>query len=819
MPVFSVFAVSLSTLFFEVLLNRSFAIGQSVHLAFMVISIAMFGYSAGSIWMHVRIARPAAGRAVRRAVRRALRRALPPIAQTDRVLGLPPGVLPLVTGAFILVAWKLQLLLPFEALEVPFSPIQVVYLAALFLFLAVPFFFVGVITSVGFAERTSQPGVVYAASMIGGAVGAVVPALLLPRIGFSGCVLLSAGVAAVPSLIRRSVGPRLGSIAFLALVGGLFLIGPDLDPRPSSYKALERFMQHPDARILSTEESITGRIDTYNGHGFHAAPGLSLSYRGPIPTQTGVFTDGESSVALYGASATASAEDYRFALASVGAAPFSLVPRPKRVLVVLEGGGTAIAAALASGATEVEVLAFPPGRAAAVSSQYGRRGVTVTGGPLRRSIGRLVGRYDLILIDHPGSSVPGMTSINEDFLLTTEAMAELLSHLDPDGILAVTRRLQIPPSDSLKAFAIASDVLKQIGCSNPREQTCILRSYNTYSLMVSRTPISDSDKGAIKEFAIEHGFDMVHLDGLHREDANKNNRRPSAIYYDAVDALAADLESGSDEFTKSYYVDISAPRDNRPYFNRFVRWRALKELFDATGGRAYPFYFAGEILVVILFGVALLFSGAIIVTPALTTARRKKRRLSTDSAVVPYLSVISLLLGVGFMFFEIGWIKGLIPLTGSPSLSFTAVVAIILVASGLGGWLSERVKNGHLLTIGILGIAALAGSTVAMRLVLPVLPGMSAPSMWIIVSVLVAVPGILLGMPLPLTMRILCRDATDQILGWAFNGTASVLASVGSAGMALLWGIQSLLLIALGVYLGVFCLWFIVLRVQRHSQK
>jgi hypothetical protein len=790
MPVFSVFAVSVSTLFFEVLLNRSFAIGQSVQLAFMVISIAMFGYSAGSIWLHVRMARPE--------------------ARVDRVLKLPLGALPLVAGGSVLASWGLHLRIPLEMIEVPFSPIQVLYLASTFLLLATPFFFAGVITSVGFARRTSRPGVVYAASMIGSAIGATMPALLLPRIGFSGCVLLSAGFAAVPSVIRGRAWSRLGSIAFMILIGSLSVVGPDLAPTPSSYKALQRFMQHPDARILSTEESITGRMDTYDGSGLHAAPGLSLKYRGPIPAQTAVFTDGGAPVALYAAGAAASAADYKFALASVGAAPFAVVPRPDRVLVVLKGGGIAIAAAIASEASVVNVLAFPTGRAATVATQYSGLGVAVTSGPLRRSIGKLEDFYDLIMIDHPGSSVPGMTSINEDFLLTTEAFLKLLCHLEPGGILSVTRRLQIPPSDSLKALAIAFAALEEMGYPNPLEHTCILRSYNTYTLMIARAPIDDSGRRSIREFAAKLGFDIVQLNGLLPEEANRHNQRPSAIYFDAVRALATDLESGSDAFTATYYTDITAPRDGRPYFSRFVRWRALRELFDATGGRTYPFYFASEILIALVFGIALIFSAAIIVTPAIASTKRKRRR-----PAVLYLSIISLLLGVGYMLFEIGWIKGLAPLTGSPSFSFTVVVAVLLVASGLGGWLSERVEKRHLLTIGVLAASTLAGSAVSMRLILPILPGMSPVPMWITVSALVAIPGTLLGMPLPLVMRILCRDATDQILGWALNGTASVLASIGSAGLALLLGIQSLLWMVLLVYLGIIGLWIIAVRARK----
>ena len=794
MPIFSVFAVSLSTLFFEVLLQRSFAITQWVHLAFMVISIAMFGYSAGGVWMHVRIARQGPDTA-RQGPDTARRRALP-----------------LIAGASILGSWILYQRIPFDAISLPFSAFQALYLAAIFLLLAVPFFFAGVVTSIGFAERTFSPGVVYAASMTGSAAGAVMPALLLPVIGFSGCVLLSASIAAAPSLFRGRIGVRIGSAAFMAAVACLFLIAPDMDPVPSSYKELEKFMQHPNARILSTDESIAGRVDAYDGSGFHTAPGLSLSYRGPIPAQTGLFTDGGSPVSLY---AGAGAADYQFALACVGAAPFALVPHPDRVLVLLESGGTAIAAALASGASEVDVLDFLPARASAVAAHYRQFGVSVAAGPLRTSMGRIEKQYEIIMIDHPGSSIPGIASINEDFLLTSESFLELLSHLKPGGVLSVSRRLQFPPSDSLKTLAIAFEALSEAGYSSPFEQICILRSYNTYLLMMQQEPIGESEAFSIRKFAADYGFDLVYLNGMEPNEANRHNRRSDAIYYDAVSALAADLERGSDTFTATYYADIRAPRDDRPYFNRFVRWRTLKELYEATGGRTYPFYFAGEILIVLVFGIALLFSLLIIVTPAIAAAvRRRPEHTSIGGANTPprrrtglEQSLMFLLLGAGFMFFEIGWIKRLIPLAGNTSLSFTTVLAILLVVSGFGGWLSERVERRHLLVIGLLGIASLVVSALGMKLVVPALLRLPSVLSWLIVFPLVALPGIFLGMPIPLLMRHVCKNPSAQILGWALSGTASVLASVASAGLVLFWGIQTLLWTALMVYSGVFALY------------
>jgi len=51
MLLFAIFFVSFSTLAFEVLLARVFAIGQWNHLSFMVISIALFGFGASGTFL------------------------------------------------------------------------------------------------------------------------------------------------------------------------------------------------------------------------------------------------------------------------------------------------------------------------------------------------------------------------------------------------------------------------------------------------------------------------------------------------------------------------------------------------------------------------------------------------------------------------------------------------------------------------------------------------------------------------------------------------------------------------------------------------
>lgn len=861
-PVVSVFAVSLASLSFEVLINRAFSITQWMYLAFFVISIAMFGYSAGSVWIHRRVtgrpvrraagrparrpARRLSGRPARRPARRATRRPGPEAAAVDAAVPVSRDgdllpTLVLVAGAAMLGSWLLQLIIPFDAVRLPFSVPQAAYLAAVFLLLALPFFFAGAVTAVAFAVSGVRPGYIYAASMAGSAAGALLPALLLPFAGFSGCLLLSVAIALAPALSRGRPAVRIAAAACIAGCAALYFGGAAIDPAPSSYKALAQYMEHPDAEITSTRESIDGRLDAYRGAGFHAAPGLSLSYRGPIPEQTALFVDGGAPTVLYAGSTPG---DYQFALASVGALAFALVPSPENVLVVLSSGGAGIAAAVAAGAVRIDVADHLTYRGDAVEAHYGGFGVTAYGGPIRRSVETLNREYDLILIEHPGSSTPAMTSINEDYALTAEGIAALLGKLSHDGILSINRRLQVPPADMLKVLGAVYMALEKSGVPAPETHLAVIRNYNTYSLVVGLKPFAGTTAvraTAISEFCTVYGFDPVYFSGIDSQEVNINNRRPVPIYYTAVTTLLSDLASDSNAFQAEYYLNIRVPTDDRPYLDRILKWGKLRELYGVTGARQYPFYFSGEIVIVLVFAIALVFSLVIILLPAIRASRGAAASAAGSAAASGKAdgaagaagggapdtraprsldrlarSLIFCLAGAGYMLFEIAWIKRLVPVVGSHSWSFAVVLAAVLISSGAGGYLSVKIPYRRAAAVLLLPAVTVLLSLFGMRVLLPGISGVGGWIRWPVIIILVAAPGLPLGMPISLTMRYVCRSPSDRVFGWALNGAISVLSSVGAAGLALYTGIQSLLWFAAASYALLWALFSLQTSWQSH---
>ena len=67
------------------------------------------------------------------------------------------------------------------------------------------------------------------------------------------------------------------------------------------------------------------------------------------------------------------------------------------------------------------------------------------------------------LIDSFGVASAGLYGLSESYLYTVEAFQDLPDRLAPDGILAVTRWLSLPPARCAKLFATAVVALEDKG--------------------------------------------------------------------------------------------------------------------------------------------------------------------------------------------------------------------------------------------------------------------------------------------------------------------------------------------------------------------
>jgi hypothetical protein len=182
------------------------------------------------------------------------------------------------------------------------------------------------------------------------------------------------------------------------------------------------------------------------------------------------------------------------------------------------------------------------------------------------------------------------------------------------------------------------------------------------------------------------------------------------------------------------------------------------------------------------------------------------------------LSLYMALLGVAFMCVEIPVIQRFILVLGEPVLALSAVLCALLLGGGIGSMAGGALFATRERLLPVAPCAAAAGALAAWLL----LPGVTDALLplgiagAVAAAVLVLAPlGLLLGMPFSLGLRAGARLLPgDTALLWALNALFSVVGSVGSALLAVLFGFGTVLLVATVCYLLAAAALLVVLRLD-----
>jgi hypothetical protein len=773
----AVFLFSFATLALEILLARGFSICQWNHLSFMVVSIALFGFAAsGSLLSAMPGLRAwAGGRAIERAVAGC-------------------AVLFSVSSLTALTALNR---LPLDYYRLALEPVQAAYLLAAYILLSLPFFIAGAGISLAYIALPERSGRIYCASMAGSALGAVMPAPLLPLLPESAVMVLAALAplvlliaartqlkAEAPAAGRRSAVDGMILISG-ALAGtlGLWLLTPAAaawrEFHLSEYKSLAQVRKFPQYHTLAVETGIRGRLERVQSPHLRFAPGLSLKYAGRLPAADAIYTDGDRPFYLYHLPGEEAA---RFARSTLSFVPYALQGRPRNVLLIALGGGLSIPCALSAGAEEVRILQPDPRLAHMIAAHYGRR---VDPGNPRSFLAATPERFDIIHLESWGASIPGAGALDQDHTLSLEAMADYLQHLTESGLVVISRHLLLPPADMLRLWATARQALARISVPDPSACIAILRNWNTYTLLAGRRPIADP--GPIRDIAARGNFDLVYLKGLAEADANRFNVFEAPYHYREIRRLEDALRNGREEaFYRSYLLDVRPRTDSSPFPGRFLKWSRVRDLYRTLGGRLHALFLSGELVVAAVFCEALVLTLALLVLPAGAAARREGR--------IPFGAAIYFGgIGAGFMFTELFCVHVGTFLLGEPVISLALVLTAVLAASGLGGLLAQRLGAGALRWAPAAAAGAAAAAAGVLALFAPALLPLGEIQRQAALFLLSAAAGLALGVPFPLGMRRFAQRPADRAFAWAVNGCASVLAAIASAGMAIAQGFEWLL--------------------------
>ena len=790
-PLVAIALLSSAGLALEILLMRLFAIVHWHHFAYMVLSVALLGFGAsGTVLSFLR----SHGQAL------------------FATLFLANAAL---FAASALAAFPIAAHVPFNALEVLWDPAQWRWLALVYLCLALPFFFLANAVALTLRQYEGAIARVYGADLVGAGAGAVAIVVCLdtfpPEWGLRAIAALAfAGVAwGAPMLGVRERRIWIGGAA-LAIVA-CFTVDPGWPSITiTPYKGLPQALRIPGATVVNEKSSATALTTVVRNQQvpLRQAPGLSLGNAAALPPQLAVFEDGDGPSAITRYDGDRETLVYLDFLTS--ALPYALLQAP-RVLVAGAHGDTILQAVVA-GARRVDVVEPQAAKRALLDHdhaawfgwKYVEPVVRMSGRDIRSHLAADRVRYDLIVFPLAESSgAGGVRGLTEDFLRTHQAMSLYWKRLEPEGLVAFTSWVQLPPREEPKLVLMLTRVMRDADIADPARHFVLVRSLQTTTLVWSRAPFSSNRFDAARRFAATRGFDVDHPPA---PKTRTFHSLPEPFYTQAVAALAASDPKEIARYQSQHPFDVTTPTDEAPYFFQFFRWRTVEQALalKPVGGLALLEW--GYPVLVLTLLQATVASIALIAAPLLL----RRTRLPAGATVLGYFALV----GFAFMFLEIAYLQRFTLFLGHPIHAAATVLGGFLVGAGIGSLYAARLARRHpperLLRIAAVIAAAVALVELAgmgpLFTTLAALVPVAQPTIELGVRVTIAVVLILplaiaLGFPFPLGLGLAAARGDGALAwAWAINGCASVIGAVLATLVAVHAGSSAVVVVAAFAY-------------------
>ena len=793
-PYLAIALLSAAALAYEILLMRLFSIIQWHHFAYMMISVALLGYGAAGSFVAL--------------ARRVL---LPRFAWAFTAS----------TALFAITAaagFALAQRVPFNPLELLWDPQQPLRLLTVYLLLFLPFFFVATALASAFARFGAHSHYIYSFDIVGAGLGSIGILAALFIVTPSGALRLITALgwaAAAIAAFTLGLRPRSVSAALLAAAIAVPVLLPEswIRPMPSEYKELSQMLRIGGTRVAAERSSPLGLVTVVESPlvPLRHAPGLSLNAALEPPPQLGVFSDGDGMAALTrfdGATADLAYLDY-----VTSALPYHLLARP-RVLVLGAGSGTDVLQGLFFGAARIDAVELNPQVVDLVQNQFGAYsgrpystpGVHVHIAEARGFVVRHDERYDLIqvaLLDAFGTASAGLHALSESYLYTVEALQGYLHRLSPGGLLAITRWVTLPPRDTLKLFATASQALQAEGVRRPELQLALIRGWKTATLLVKNGAFTATQIVALREFCRARSFDAEYYPGVTAGTPDRYNILDRPYFAEGTQAL---LGAQRDDFIERYKFDIAPASDDRPYFFNFFKWRTLPELVALRQQGGLPLLDWGYPVLVATLVQALIVSVALILLP-LRFLKRDPEAVPVAASLRRRVALYFLALGFAFMFVEIAFIQKFILFLSHPLYAAAVVLSAFLIFAGLGSRYAVRLQGGGTASMTALGrlFAAICLLALSYVVVLPPLfahlVALPDPLRIAVTLLLIAPLAFAMGMPFPTGLASVAAHAEALLpWAWAINGFASVVATILATILAIHLGFAAVVVLAVVLY-------------------
>ncbi len=775
----SVGLIAFSTLFFEVLLTRIFAVTLWYHFGFLVISLALLGISAAGIFCFLYSER---------------------LTGEQHLQYMAQSALLFAIIAPIAVALHIFFKLPEYGNTIYFYLILSVQL--LFLFLA--FFFSGMCISIALFHYAKKVGTIYFFDLVGASLGSLLVVPFMYRFSALSLIFLISCLACFVSWLLKGIrtpswlkhGQLILSLLFLivALMNdrlGLLKITFVKSYASGSIQIEEEnkdFVKwSPVSRVAVFEPKLTGNVE-----------------------QMKVTNDAGAPTSLYRFDGNFTPPIKNFIKKDIRQIAHS-VKSNADVLIIGSAGGLDVLSALLHKQKQITAVEINPVIGELVTKYYAdyighifkhprvkfyiQEGRNFTAGSKSK--------YDIIqitMVDSWGGAAAGAYIFNENSLYTYEAIHDFYTHLNTGGILSITRYYEW--DEALRLVNTMIQYLLDKGVEDVQNRIMVLierpKESRRATVLLKNGSFHSEDIAVALESLPETKASIVYSPFIPEKFLEKSdyaNQFRSLIYPEAYNV-------DRQKIIRSYPKNITPSTDDKPFFFFMHRLRdifRIDKTEHAARRMAMPLLY-GMVSFFTLLGILTLFLPLYLRSgPDILQARYRTRSL-----------IYFAMLGCGYMLIEISLIQRLTIFLGHPTWSFVVVLATMLFSSGIGSYMTNKWKGPSrlmviiscIILILLLYIFALYDQLINMM-------ALSKPLRILIAVFAISPPAFFMGMCFPLGIQIV-RLFNKAFVPWAWgvNGAFSVCASIFSIVIALNAGFKSTMLTGVTCYIVAFFIIF-----------
>ncbi len=779
----SIFLVSASIISLQIVLQRFLSIVLTYHFVFVIVSLALFGLSMGSLLAYL---------------------------MTEFLNKYNPIAI-LVKLAYLFYAFlALSNIASVYVNNHQIFNNNILIYSCIFIF---PFLIGGVYWARLFYTFPSVSGQLYGADLLGAAFGCIGIIYLLNRFDIYQVIFVITSTPLVVitlflikkliTLKRYKVSLGRGVMICIVLSVSIYVLNlPEIsagkNPQKEIYDALHTF----NGKILESRGGALGRVDLV---GFEDYPQLM-----------DIYVDGTAGMPMY--RFNGDFKDPNPAIQNLkkefpGYLPLDVInDRLKgNTLVIGPGGGRDILLAKMAGFQKITAVEINPDIVSMVEKYSNYNGNIYNTGDVslnisegRNFLRQSSGKYDLIMFSLPVTNTSqglGSYALTENFLYTREAISEYLDRTNSEGHIVIVTHNDL---ELLKLFTTTLAVFQDNGISNSAamRHLYVLGSYDYPVLVIKKQEFAKEESVKILNSALAQNWFI-----------------PGASFF---------------------------PHVKMPYLNNMLLGlendqRTLQELIKEVDGRGYdikpvtdlsPFFyklsrnlpdslvniFYVSISVISLFGFLPLLGNLF-----KKTNGNKYYSHGYSLKLIYGFSLYFLMIGAGFMILEITMIQRFMLVLGNPIFSMSTIIFTILVGAGLGSLTSGRLKSDALHRYLIVSCSAIIFLTLIYIFSLSsIFNHINANSISIrmMITVFLLFPlGFALGFPLPVAIRFMKLRGLGEIIPWmlAINGASSVFGSTLTIILAIKYGYNEALLAAAFCYLVVLIASFKLLSKAEHG--